>query len=232
MTILVDMGYFGFKQCQNPKRWEIIDHLLNNGAELCFDHPVSLRKKAYDWYKTNRGETLPKITQVIKSMSQEWQKQILHRYPAYCHQEYGLEGDDIIAIQFKEGDWIIAEDKDFLQIPGAWLVDLKMEHWGFEREQKKIKHHISTPERWLTWQLLHGDVCDTIPRTLFSKDRSSIPFIFSQEHPLQTALDFITIEIARASLDVLLLPTPLYWRIDSIQYAIQKYIQYGILSDL
>lgn len=225
MRVLVDVGYITFKWAAYPRRWELIERLCGGSPVLCFDSKRSLRKERHSWYKSNRGSALPPATKELQVLAHQFQDQIWERFPNLCRMEDGLEGDDIIGKEFGgycDECMIISEDHDFLQLTGATLVNQRWERWGVDRI-KQSSLPLRQGESYLTYQLLMGCKTDTVPRTIFSKDRTTAQWVFSQPSPLRAALVMLGEDVARASLDCLLVPTPLETGEDSIEAALRRY---------
>lgn len=223
-SMLIDIGYLSFTWCRVQTRNQLLERLLDAGALLCFDSHYNMRMAKYDWYKANRGASMPAVTHELKAEAKAWQAQIKKLYPEYCLEIEGLEADDVIALELAKNDdvYIMTRDHDFLQLRNAYLVDKNMERWSVTRLTQKTLY-LEQGERYLTYQLLHGCSTDTVPRTILSSDRYTAPFVFSQPNPLRVALSMIPEQKARESLDVLLLPTPLYTNTDSIEEALARY---------
>lgn len=231
MKMLVDVGHISYKWAAYPRRWELLDKLLAMDAVLCFDSLSSLRRDRYSWYKSNRGELLPLATQKLQKLAKRFQVDIQRSFPANCVSEHGLEADDILAIESETCDncWMMTTDHDLLQLPNAFLVDQHMTPWGVDRI-KQTRLPLKQGESYLVYQLLHGCRTDTVPRTIFSKDRYTAPWVFEQESPLQAALSVLPLDLVRDSLNCLMLPTPLRTREDPIEVALEKYGYKGALT--
>jgi hypothetical protein len=208
MSIVVDMGTWSWfvvaGVLHGNSRWGATDALCEQGSVLCMDSERSLRSEWLPSYKANRAELSP-ATQHMRRLAREWAKEATKRYSCLVA-ERGLEADDLVALHASDGDVIISLDKDLLTLPEwTWLVSASLVPWGIEREQRKTKLPLAKGERWLTYQLLHGDVADNIPRLLFSKDRTTAKYVFSQEHPLLAAIDLLPEKRLKQSLACLLL---------------------------
>ena len=224
MSIFVDVGYISFKRAMATTKDQLLERLINSGAVLCFDSNYNMRMAKYPWYKANRGNNLPPVTQALKKIAKAWQAKIKVRYADHCIERHGLEGDDIIAMAIKgcPTAYVMTEDHDMLQLDCAYLVNQHMEPWSCGRLKQKTLFLLQG-ERYLTYQLLHGCNTDTVPRTIFSRDRYTAPWVFAQPSPLRAALMLLPEELARQSLNVLLLPTPLYEGRDPIECALERY---------
>ena len=227
MTLLVDVGYLSWNVCYGMQfgrdEWRDTDLLIDRGCKLCMDSRRSLRSEKYNWYKSNRNH-LPAQTLILRKKAHKWVNQARERYPFDILEEDGLEADDVIALHYKTGDWIMTMDKDLAQLPDAVFIDRKLEHWTIERLQNKKKLKVNTPEHWLAYQLMFGDVADNIPRLLLSKDRETAKFIQAQEHPLDWLMGGILPEKrVWESLDCLIVPTPLYTGIDHYSFLANRY---------
>ena len=224
MQLFIDIGYISFKLAMAMNKDELLDNLMSQDTKLCFDSEYNLRMATYPWYKSNRGEFLPPVTKALKKLAKDWQKVIKNRYPSQCVEEHGLEADDIVAMETANCSeaYIMSQDHDFLQLKCAYLIDYHMQPWSVARLKQKTLW-LEQGERYLTYQLLHGCTTDTIPRTIFTRDRYTAPFVFSQQSPLRTALLMLPEELARRSLNCLLLPTPLYYGRDPIECALERY---------
>lgn len=224
MRVLVDAGYITYRWAAYPRRWELMERLAAGSPVICFDSARSLRRERYSWYKSNRGDALPPATKALQVIAKQFQQQIWQRFNHLCRMDDGLEGDDIIAKEFYGygGDcMIVSEDHDFLQLD-ATLVNQRWERWNCDRI-KQTNLPLRQGESYLAYQLLMGCKTDTVPRTIFSKDRTTAPWVFSQPSPLRAALSMLGEDVARASLDCLLLPTPLETGEDSIEVALRRY---------
>lgn len=227
--MLIDMGFVSWRmaweaiQSEVDPSWRWLDRLVDEGALLCFDSSTSIRKATYPWYKQHRGgweERYEKET--MREYARQWCHRAKERYPFDFMQQDGLEADDFIGWYY-EGHDVLAIDKDFLQLPGIRLVDFDLVPWSFERAQKKVTPNISSPERFLAYQLLHGDTTDCIPRTIPSSDRKTIPNVLATDTPLLAAIETLPRQVAVDHLNVLLVPTPLVRHIDPIDYALRRY---------
>lgn len=224
MNLFIDVGYISFKLCISMQKDEILDKLIGQDTKLCFDSDYNLRMHTYRWYKSNRGANLPPVTQALKIEAKKWQKQIKERYPSQSVEIYGLEGDDIVAMEIASCPeaYVMSQDHDFLQLECAYLVDYYMQPWSIARLKQKTLFLLQG-ERYLTYQLLHGCSTDTVPRTIFSRDRYTAPWCFAQPSPLRAALMLLPVELARRSLNCILLPTPLFTQTDPIEEALRRY---------
>lgn len=226
MRYVIDLGTWSWR-CAfaimkgHETRWTETDKLCESGAILCSDSHASIRKQAYPWYKANR-KNLPQVTMDIQKIAHEWDKQARARYSSCMRHEKGLEADDIVAMHYQPVDLVLSHDKDLLQLKDAWLINTKMERWDITRQKCKTLK-LTQGERWITYQLLHGDVADNIARTLFSRDRYTAPWVFEQSSPLRAALMLLPEKLARQSLDCLLIPTPLATGADSVEEALRRY---------
>lgn len=221
---LIDASYLTFKCAGYPGSKKVVSEWADKGAMFFLDDPVNSRMVRYPWYKANRT-TLDPRTAALKVLAKELQLWLTATYPNQCMQAYGHEGDDLIAYAAlngpDEGHVIIGEDKDFLQLCGAWLWTVHGDPWGIERLHKKTKLPLKQGRRFLAWQLLYGDLADNIPRRLFSKDLYTGPYVFSTDDPLSTAIEMLPEQQVRESLDVLLLPSPLLTGRDPIDQALE-----------
>lgn len=222
MKLIVDMGYFSFRLAQSTNKWDTLEQLLNGDVYLCFDSQTSIRRQAHPWYKENRGDSLPTETLILQQLARNWQQEIIDRYPEYCYKKEGLEADDIVASLVEPGCMVMSADHDFLQLEHAYLVDYTFTNWDCSRiKQKTIE--LEQGERYLTYQLLKGCSTDRVPRAIFTKDRYTIPFVMQQSSPIRAALGLLTEGLARAHLDCLLMPTPLYTNEDSLKVVLERY---------
>lgn len=218
--ILLDVGGYSWHAVQNLVDFKHADSLYERGALFCIDSRVSIRKQNVRFYKAAR-ELVNYQQSEMRKQAYEWQAVACKRYK--CVGIDGLEADDVIALAYKEGDTIVSIDKDFAQLIGVRLVDYYETPWGFDRLQKKSKFHISTPGRWLTFQLVTGDNTDGIPRIPWTWDRTSIPWCFSRSNPLKAAIELFPTRRVEDSLNCLLLPTPLYLGLNPVEFALNRY---------
>lgn len=218
--ILLDVGGYSWHCVQNLIGFEHSDQIYERGALFCIDSRTSIRKDNVRFYKAQR-ELVDYQQAQMRKEAYAWQEVAYKRYQ--CVGISGLEADDVIGLHYDEGDTIISIDKDFAQLTGAQLVDYFEQPWGFTRLQKKSKLNISSPGRWLTWQLCSGDNTDGIPRIPWTFDRNSIPWVFSRKNPLKAAIELYPTQKVKDSLNCLLLPTPLYMGLDPINFALTRY---------
>ncbi len=221
MTTLIDLSGLAYHVTGNLLDWQHSDILYEQGCVFCADSDTSIRKEYVPLYKSYRGLVSYEQTE-RKNEAKAWLQRAYKRYK--CVGVDGLEGDDIIAFNYTTGDTIVTIDKDFLQLPGAQLVDFYSTPWGFERVQRKVaKFNISTPLLFLTYQLIWGDATDTIPRLLLSSDRVTGPWIMNTTCPFNTAVEVLPGQSLRDNLYCATLPTPLYLGLDPVEYIRSKY---------
>ena len=227
MTTYADMGMISYFCNTQPEfafdPWALTDELVNDGIILCMDSEQSIRKDKYPWYKTNRLTDMTVEAIERRLQIREWRRAAVIRYPLNIRAIAGLEADDLCAMYASPGDTILTEDKDALQLEGIKLVDIHGTEWANKRLEKLSKQGITQGERFISWQLCVGDNTDTIPRLLYTKDRTTIPAIMQTEHPLKTLLGMVNIDKARDHLNCLLTPTPLHTGIDSVLYVERIY---------
>lgn len=228
MTRYVDFGGFSWTKCATMKYrpakevWEDVDRQVENGDMFCMDSSNSLRKESLPWYKAHRS-VMPPSTEYLRQCAWEFQKKFIDMYPRSVLAEHGLEADDLCALHQTPGDWIMSTDKDMLTLQQAALVDLSGLPWGCERIKTKLP--ISQGNRWVTYQLLFGDVADNIQRLLLSKDIYSAKIIFAQANPLEAAIAYLPPALVREHLQAICLPTPLFVapNMDPIEWALEMY---------
>jgi hypothetical protein len=221
MRLLIDVSYVTFKLAAYDVRWKLMDKFVEAGGELVYDSRTSLRRTAYDWYKANRGDALPPVTQRLRKLAHEMQRTCWTRYSSRLEVD-GLEADDVLAMEAQDCDdcVVVTEDHDLLQLSNAWLVNQHMDPWGIDRLKTKLP--LRKGRSYLAYQLLHGCSTDTVPRRLFSRDTLTAKWVFQQTDPLRVAIELLPEDLCRESLDCLLLPCPLYTGQDSIIAALAK----------
>lgn len=219
--MLVDASYLTFKCAQYPSAKSTVRGWADKGARFYFDDPRNVRTEVHPWYKANRAVLDPR-TAALKVEAKLLQRWMLDEFPDACFQADGHEGDDLIAMAVLAGedDVIIGEDKDFLQLPSAWLWTLLGDPWGVDRLHKKTKLPLSQGRSFVAYQLLYGDHADNIPRRLLTKDIYTGPWVFQQDDPLAAAIAVLPENQARASLECLLMPSPLLTGRDAIEQAL------------
>ena len=224
--LLLDAGYLAYQCLGSPEYffdpWACTDVLMAQGAILCIDSSQSLRREAYPWYKTNRDNVSPTFD-AMRSEAHQWRIDAVKRYGDQCRAIDGLEADDVIALYVSPGDTIMGEDKDFLQFEGIRLIDINGEEWADRRLAKFSKQDITQGERFMAWQLAVGDMTDSIPRLLYSKDRTTLKTILKHKHPLWLLLQMVNQEQAIEHLNCLVLPTPLYGGVDTLKLVSERY---------
>lgn len=226
MKYYLDLSYWAWKvhsgRQYGKTEWFATDELMKNyDVTMCADSKYSIRKEAIANYKANRANPSPDVMRMRKEINL-WIDKAIQRYEN-VKQVRGLEADDLLVLYAGHTEGIISEDKDLLQTNYIKLVDNGMNEWGIDRVQKKTKLSLARGERWLTYQLLMGDVADNIKRSIPTKDRAIAPWCFNQKSPLRAALSIITEDTARNSLNLLLLPTPLWSGKDAIETALETY---------
>lgn len=219
--MLVDASYLTFKTGFYASAKSTIRHWAEKDARFYLDGRRNVRSERHPWYKANRL-TLDPRTAELKVLAKELQRWMAVEFPSQCFQEDGAEGDDLIAMAVLggESDMVVAEDKDYLQLPAAWLWTLTGDPWGVERLHKKTKLPLAQGRKFVAWQLLYGDLADNIPRRLATKDLYTGPYVFSTPDPLLTAIEMLPENRVRESLDCLLMPSPLLTGLDSISQAL------------
>lgn len=220
MTFHVDTGVWSWHvvagQRYGKDPWKQTEGLIRLGAVFHIDSPASLRKQYAPWYKSHRSKFSDEM-KARREAAHQWVFQLKERYPEHCNEIAGLEADDLIAIKARPGDRVLSLDKDLLQIDnGITLIDANLAKWTIAREQKKTKLPLAVGERWLVYQLLYGDTTDDIPRLLLSKDRETAKWVFAQKNPMGAALQVLPLDWARVNLNLLIVPTPLYYRVDPL----------------
>lgn len=235
--LYIDAGTYGFYMGAYAQRQgmtaaiQASDQFLQGKVRVCLDDRESLRKQQYPWYKSNRN-SLPQATIDLQKLAREWLKRAWHRYPKDIFlYEAGLEADDVIAQHAIAGtDLILSNDKDLLQLIGPYgeeqiLVNAHMEPWGIARLQKYTKVPLQFGERSLAFQLCTGDIADNIPRGLLPRDRRSLAWIFANHSPLAAACSGGPIPIPKLIelLNCLIIPTPLYEKLDPLLYVHNYY---------
>lgn len=223
---IVDVGYLSWKMAAsvsyggNP--WELTDRIADD-ALFCCDSGTSIRQAAYPSYKSNRA-TLPEATQKLGALAYEWRTKARKRY-AFKYED-GLEADDLCAIAAAREyqPQIMSGDKDFLQLLGdVQLVGTDLLPWGIEKIQKKTSLPLDVGEKFLAYQLLFGDKGDGIPRAIPTKDRTTAPYCFRQEHPLVAAIEMLPEAMVVERLNLLMLPTPLHSGSNPIDEVLRRY---------
>lgn len=204
--------------------WSETEYLVSLGAVFCGDHIRNIRRETYFWYKSNRIVQSPETITVVGQV-RSWIEYCRKRFPSSYFEIEGLEADDLCAMYATERDQILTIDKDLLQLPGIQLITPDLLPWGIERQRRYTKLPIDQGERWLAYQLCTGDAIDSIPRSLFTRDRTTMKFIFAREHPLQFLIEggFVGEDVAREHLNCLLVPTPLFNYSDPFQVCAERY---------
>lgn len=225
MTLLIDTGSYAWRASYSLNfSWAKTDHYVENGAIFCLDSNASVRHQKLPWYKQNRPKNEVQYPEQAKhkAMAARFVEFFKRRYTSSCYYELdGAEADDGIAILVKPGDKVMSLDKDMLTINVDFdLIDTNNKQWGMERFWK-LSIPISRGRSFLAYQLMVGDTADNIPRLLLSSDRKTLPFVMQQENPLYWAISILPEEKVRASLNALMLPTPLLWDNDPIEEAMK-----------
>jgi hypothetical protein len=221
MRVLVDAGYISYLWARCETRWELMDRMIERGAEIVFDSPRNVRAEKYPWYKSNRGDRLPIATKVLGAEARAFRKQMWRRYSGYLRVD-GLEADDVIAIESAgcSDCLVVTTDHDMLQLPNVHLMDQHLTRWGIERIRTKLP--LEQGRSYLAYQLLMGCSTDTVPRRLLSRDIHTAKFVFAQMDPLAWAVDMLPEDLARESLECLMLPTPIHYGRDAIEMALER----------
>lgn len=224
--IVVDMGTWSWHVIAGTlygnSRWGSTDSLCEQGSVLCMDSEVSIRRDRLPWYKANRDE-LSTATAHMRRLAHEWAHEATRRYSC-IRAERGLEADDLVAMYAGPDDIIISLDKDLLTLPEwTYLIGPDLQPWGIERQQRRTKLPLAKGERWLTYQLLHGDRADNIPRLMYTRDRTTARHVFAQDSPLRAALEMMPERRVKESLACLLLPTPFFTDVDPIEEGLRRY---------
>src|SRR5260221_1203451 len=227
MTVYVDGGWLSYHIHTEPEHifepWKLIEQMCDKGYIICIDSDQSIRKDKYDWYKTNRNNLFTQEAIELRVEIKAWRREAVKKYGDCIRAIPGLEADDLMAMYASPNDTILSPDTDMLQLVGVKLIDINPEDLATKRLAKMGKQGITQGERFMAYQLCVGDGTDTIARLLFTKDRTTIPSIMTQDHPLKTVLEMVNIDKARAHLDCLLTPTPLYSGVDPILYCERYY---------
>ena len=130
-----------------------VDHCIESMIEwldpdyysLILTGPRNFRYKIYPEYKGNRKDMVrPQYLYEVKNYMVKYWDAVLTD---------GHEADDQIAMDFRQGDVIVAVDKDFNQIEGARIFN-----W-VKNEVKDVEN----PWYYFCEQMLIGDTADNIP---------------------------------------------------------------------
>lgn len=237
MSMIVDVGYWAYsrgyciqqalKEGRAMGKFDDIDPLMSPNTILAFDGVGSVRKDHLPWYKANRKKGINEQADELRAIAEQLMIDLMYRYPGQVHKERGLEADDIIGMVAKPGDFVLSNDKDYLQLPkSVILTNLKNDFWGVERF-KSPHLNLRRGNASIAFQLLYGDVADNIPR-LYYGDKDIIVELFEHKNPLYCAMSLLPdMQQVRTSLSALMLPTPLAnvmeMKTDIIDIALERY---------
>lgn len=230
MAIIVDVSYWAWwkaysiymsaQEGRTVDWWHEIDSLIADDTLLAFDGEGSIRKDHLPWYKANRKNP-SELSKSLRIIAENLMTQLKSRHITYVLERHGLEADDVVALEYTDGDHLWANDKDYLQLTDLTLVNFNGQYWGCERF--KSGHNVSRGNSSLTYQLMYGDPVDNIPRRFYG-DKQIAADVFQASNPLLAAVEILDPQQVRASLAALALPTPLINpTVDIIEQCLERY---------